>query len=43
VCNFPPQAILLPSPRSAVCIIAMSAALREIGGGYASTVPTQLS
>jgi hypothetical protein len=31
-CNFPPQAILLPSPRSAVCIIAMSVEPREIGG-----------
>ena len=29
--NFPLQAILLPSPRSAVCIIAMSVEPREIG------------
>jgi hypothetical protein len=31
VYNCPPQAILLPSPRSAVCIIAMSVEPREIG------------
>ena len=30
-CNFPPRATLLPSPRSAVCIIAMSVGPREIG------------
>jgi transposase InsO family protein len=29
-CNFPPQAILLHSPRSAVCIIAMSVEPREL-------------
>src|SRR5229473_5443998 len=32
-CNFPPQAVLLPSRRSAVCIIAMSVVPREIGEG----------
>jgi hypothetical protein len=35
-CNFPLQAILLPSPRSAVCIIAMSAERREIGAAARS-------
>ena len=42
VCNFPPQAISLPSPRSAVCIIAMSVEPREIGEAVRPACPTQL-
>ena len=38
-CNLPPQAILLPSPRSAVCIIAMSVKPREIGEAARSACP----
>jgi hypothetical protein len=41
-CNFPLQAILLPSPRSAGCIIAMSVEPREIARWHASLVPTRL-
>ncbi len=36
--DFPPQAIL-PSPRSAVCIIAMSVEPREIGEAVRSACP----
>ena len=39
-CNFPPSATLLPSPRSAVCIIATSVELHDWRGGTLS--PTQL-
>jgi Integrase core domain len=37
--NFPPQAILLPSPRSAVCMIAMSVEPGEIGKAARSACP----
>src|SRR6266849_4826170 len=40
-CNFPPQAILLPSQRSAACIIAMSVEPREIGEAARSACPHQ--
>jgi hypothetical protein len=36
--NFPPLATLLPSPRSAVCIIAMSVEPREIGTAAGSSL-----
>ena len=42
-CNFPPQAILLPSPRSAVCIIAMSVEPREIGEATRSACPHSIA
>src|SRR5260370_26101063 len=38
-CNFPPQAILLPSPRSAVCIIARRVVPRGIGGTLRMSPP----
>jgi hypothetical protein len=42
-CNFPPQVILLPSPRSVVCIIAMSVESREIGEAARSACPRPIA